>query len=86
MATLFVRTDDVVAHAHVCRDIPPKYVRSKKKEKLSIPASSKAKYQKIVLKIPDEIAFALIEIHGGGLQHAIMKHLKSTVNPINTEE
>lgn len=75
----FVKTKHV-AHAQVCRDI-----KSKVKNKSSnnpVPDSSKHQYQKIVLRIPDEYAFALMEMYGKGLQGSIMRHIKSTVNPL----
>lgn len=81
MPTKFVRTKEV-AHVHVCKDVPPVYLR--KKNKNPIPDSSKQKYQKIVIKVPDEYAFALMEMYNkNGLQAAIMKHIRSTVNPID---
>ena len=73
--------------AHICKDVPPKQVRGKKKELRPVPDSSKNRYQKTVLKIPDEYAFALQEMYSGkGLQGAIMEHIRSTVTPVKLDE
>jgi hypothetical protein len=75
----FVRVKEV-SQAHVCRDVPPEYARKKKRE--TVPDSSVRKYQKIVLVIPDEYAFALTDMYEGrGLQYAIMHLIKEHVIP-----
>ena len=84
LSTRFVRVKEA-SHAHVCKDVLPKYQRGNKKI-APVPVSSKDAYQKIVLRIPDEYAFALMEMYEGkGLQGAIMKHLRKTVTPINLD-
>jgi hypothetical protein len=80
MPTNFVKVEELL-HSKVCKDIPPKYIR-KTNVQAKVPTSSKAKYQKIVLRIPDKYAFALMEMYGRGLQGAIMKHIKNTIIPM----
>jgi len=82
MEPRFARKSDGL-NAHVCKDVTPKYKR--KPVKLALPDSSKSKYQKIVLRIPDEYAFSLLEMYGKGLQGSIMKHIRSTVVPVELE-
>lgn len=83
MTIRFVRAKEAPL-AKVCRGVPPVYIR--KKGQAKIPDSSKRKYQKIVLVIPDEYAFALMEMYGNvGLQKAIMKLIKSNVVPMEDE-
>lgn len=78
MTANFIKTKHV-ARAKVCRDIKPKTDKANN----PVPDSSKKQYQKTVLRIPDEYAFALMEMYGKGLQGSIMKHIRETV-PIET--
>ena len=82
MASKFARRSDGL-NAKVCKDIKPSVPKSNN----PVPDSSSKKYQKIVLRIPDEFAFALLEMYEGkGLQYAIMHHIKATVTPLNLDK
>lgn len=82
MSREFARRKDGL-NAKVCKDVPPKYIRKHPKRYRPIQVVN---YQKIVIKIPDEYAFALTEMYKKGLQGAIMEHLRKTVNPVDLEE
>lgn len=77
----FARKSDGL-HAQVCKKVvrPPKVNNP-------IPISASKKVHKISFCIPDEYAFALMEMYGGvGLQKALMQHIKKTVEPVKVED
>jgi hypothetical protein len=77
----FARRSDGL-HSHICKKIvrPPKINNP-------VPVSSQIKVHKIAFSIPDEYAFALIEMYGGvGLQKALMQHIKKTIVPVKYED
>lgn len=79
----FARRSDGL-HAEMCKEIRKP---TKKPTDKILPLSSVHRYQKITLKIPDEYAFALMEMYSGqGLQYAIMHHIKKTITPIKVDE
>lgn len=81
LSTKFVRTKEAVS-ARVCKTVKPKH----SKVNNPIPDSSQYKYIKIVLRIPDEYAYALEDAHKGkGLQYAIMHLIKEHVTPVSIE-
>lgn len=69
-------------HADVCKDIKQDVPKANN----PVPVSSKDKCHKISFRIPDEYAFALMEMYGGGLQKALMQHIKKTVIPVNLDD
>lgn len=71
-------------HAQVHMNIVPKYKRKHKKD--IIPDSCQHTYQKITLKVPDEYAFALLNMcEGHGLQYAIMHLIRKHVKPLEQD-
>ena len=77
----FVRKSDGL-HADVCKDIK----KPINKVNNILPDSSVHHYHQTKLKIPDEYAFALMEMYGKGLQHAIMQLIKAHVKPLEQNE
>jgi hypothetical protein len=77
----FVRKSDGL-HADVCKDIK----KPINKVNNILPDSSVHHYHKIVLVVPDEYAFALMDMYGKGLQHAIMQLIKTHVKPLEKDE
>jgi len=77
----FVRKSDGL-HAKICKEI------RKPINKINniLPDSSVHQYHKIVLVVPDEYAFALMDMYGKGLQHAIMQLIKTHVKPLEQNE